>query len=128
MVKLQFLVIPFSDYEATADTYLKLGEIDKALENITIAFMLNPHNSNMIRSLNEILNLSNHYLRGNRTRFPYEVEKQNEQECKLTFDENNGLNWLVKTMKGYPNYGHLVLSGKGATRGPITESILASGL
>jgi PhoH-like ATPase len=40
---------------------------------------------------------------------------------------NNGLNWVVKCMKGLPNYGHMVLKGE-KSRGPITDLVRNSGL
>lgn len=40
---------------------------------------------------------------------------------------NNGLNWVCKTLIGQPNYSHIVLNGR-KSRGPITDTILRSGL
>jgi PhoH-like ATPase len=42
-------------------------------------------------------------------------------------ESNNGLNWLVKKCKGMKNYAHIVLKGE-ASRGPITDMVLKSGL
>ena len=40
---------------------------------------------------------------------------------------NNGLNWLVKCMKGYSNYAHIVLKGN-KSRGPIADMVRNSNL
>ncbi len=42
-------------------------------------------------------------------------------------ESNNGLNWLVKCMKGNPNYAHLVLKGN-KSRGPIADMVRNSKL
>ena len=42
-------------------------------------------------------------------------------------ESNNGLNWLVKCMKGLPNYAHLVLKGN-KSRGPIADMVRNSKL
>lgn len=41
--------------------------------------------------------------------------------------ENNGLNWLVRLLKGQDNYGHVVLGGN-KSRGPIADLIRNAGL
>ena len=38
-------------------------------------------------------------------------------------ESNNGLNWLVRKLKGQPNYAHMVLKGE-KSRGPITDLAL----
>ena len=40
---------------------------------------------------------------------------------------NNGLNWMVKKLKGQKSYAHLVLKGE-SYRGPIPQMIINSGL
>lgn len=40
---------------------------------------------------------------------------------------NNGLNWVVKSCKGEPAYGHIVLKGE-RSRGPICDMVLRNGL
>lgn len=40
---------------------------------------------------------------------------------------NNGLNWIVKTCKGEPSYGHIVLKGD-KSRGPICDMIIRNHL
>jgi PhoH-like ATPase len=42
-------------------------------------------------------------------------------------DSNNGLNWIVRMLKGSRNYGHLVVKG-ARSRGPICDAVLKSGL
>ncbi len=42
-------------------------------------------------------------------------------------ESNNGLNWIVKKMKGLSNYAHLVLKGD-KSRGPITDMVIKSRL
>lgn len=42
-------------------------------------------------------------------------------------EANNGLNWIVRKFKGFPNYGHMVLKGD-RSRGPITDMVLKSKL
>ncbi|WP_028575472.1 PhoH family protein [Desulfonatronovibrio hydrogenovorans] len=42
-------------------------------------------------------------------------------------ESNNGLNWIVKKMKGFNNYAHLVLKGE-KSRGPITDMVIKSRL
>ena len=42
-------------------------------------------------------------------------------------EANNGLNWIVRKFKGFPNYGHIVLKGD-RSRGPITDMVLRSKL
>jgi PhoH-like ATPase len=41
--------------------------------------------------------------------------------------ENNGLNWVVKKLKGSRIYSHIVLKGD-KSRGPITDLVINSGL
>lgn len=41
--------------------------------------------------------------------------------------ENNGLNWMVRLLKGQDNYGHVVLGGN-KSRGPIADLIREAGL
>lgn len=42
-------------------------------------------------------------------------------------ESNNALNWIVRMMRGLPNYAHLVLKGN-RSRGPICDAVLKSGL
>ncbi len=42
-------------------------------------------------------------------------------------ESNNALNWIVRMMRGTPNYAHLVLKG-AKSRGPICDAVLRSGL
>jgi PhoH-like ATPase len=42
-------------------------------------------------------------------------------------EANNGLNWVVKKLKGFRNYAHMVLKGE-RSRGPITDIVLRSKL
>ena len=42
-------------------------------------------------------------------------------------ESNNALNWIVRMMRGIPNYAHLVLKGH-RSRGPICDAVLKSGL
>ena len=42
-------------------------------------------------------------------------------------EANNGLNWIVRKFKGFPNYAHIVLKGE-RSRGPITDMVLRSKL
>lgn len=44
-------------------------------------------------------------------------------QCNIN---NNGLNWLVKKLKGNKEYGHISINGK-TTRGPICDLIVNSG-
>jgi len=37
-------------------------------------------------------------------------------------EANNGLNWIVRKLKGQPNYAHIVLKGD-RSRGPITDLV-----
>ena len=41
--------------------------------------------------------------------------------------ENNGLNWVVRTMKGHPSYGHIAMNCK-KTRGIICDMVIERGL
>lgn len=41
--------------------------------------------------------------------------------------ENNGLNWVVKKLKGSKIYSHIVLKGD-KSRGPITDLVISTGL
>lgn len=41
--------------------------------------------------------------------------------------DNNGLNWMVRLLKGADNYGHIVLSGN-RSRGPIADLVRERGL
>jgi len=42
-------------------------------------------------------------------------------------ESNNGLNWIVRMLKGNRNYGHLVVRGS-RSRGPICDTVLKAGL
>ena len=42
-------------------------------------------------------------------------------------ESNNALNWIVRMMRGLPNYAHLVLKGH-RSRGPICDAVIKSGL
>lgn len=52
-----------------------------------------------------------------------DITQIDNQQCNIN---NNGLNWLVKKLKGNENYGHVTLNGK-TTRGPICDMIVNSG-
>ncbi len=42
-------------------------------------------------------------------------------------DSNNGLNWIVRKLRGYDTYAHMVLKGD-RSRGPITDMVLKAKL
>lgn len=86
--------IGYQEYWFLADTYFKLGKYDLALENIINAYILNPHNENMKWSLYGIASVNNLYIRDNRTKFPFIINKQSEEKCVLTYNSVDGLNWL----------------------------------
>jgi PhoH-like ATPase len=57
----------------------------------------------------------------------YVLGDTNQVDHPYLNSSNNGLNWIVKKFKGYPNYGHMVLKGSKSL-GPITDLVLKTGL
>lgn len=82
--------------------------------------------------LDETQNLSREDLRTLLTRMGRNVKvicMGDTQQVDAPFNspENNGLNWLVRLLRGNPGYAHLVLRGR-KSRGPITDMVVAAGL
>lgn len=87
---------------------------------------------NAVVVADEIQNMSRIVLRSFLTRMGENVKciclgDTNQVDDRYLSEENNGMNWLVKCLKGNKGYGHLVLKG-AHSRGPITDMVLENGL
>jgi PhoH-like ATPase len=104
----------------------------KYIEFIPINHMRGMNIDNAIVIIEEAQNFSRIQIRTIMTRMGENVKciingDTNQVDNSHLNTENNGLNWVVRMLKGQPNYGHIVLQGS-KSRGPICNTILKTGL
>ncbi|MEF2144341.1 MAG: PhoH family protein [Desulfovibrionaceae bacterium] len=104
----------------------------KRFEVQPIAFIRGMNIENAVVIVDEMQNLSRNETRALLTRMGENVKciclgDTRQVDNPYLNESNNGLNWVVKKLKGYRNYGHMVLKGE-RSRGPITDMVLKSKL
>lgn len=104
----------------------------KYIEFVPINYMRGMNIDNAIVIIEEAQNFSRIQIKTIMTRMGENVKciingDTNQVDNGHLNTENNGLNWVVRMLKGQHNYGHIVLQGS-RSRGPITDTILKSGL
>jgi hypothetical protein len=77
-----------------ADTYHKSGLKDKALEQITVAYMLNRNNAVVQQSLRRILKENNLRVRPDRFRFPFRIVVSSPTKCEMMYEGKDALAWM----------------------------------
>jgi PhoH-like ATPase len=97
-----------------------------------IAYIRGMNMENCIVIVDEMQNLSRGETRALLTRMGENVKcfclgDTRQVDNPYLNESNNGLNWVVKKLKGYRNYAHMVLKGE-KSRGPITDIVLKSKL
>lgn len=97
-----------------------------------IAYIRGMNMENCIVIVDEMQNLSRGETRALLTRMGEGVKcfclgDTRQVDNPYLNEANNGLNWVVKKLKGYRNYAHMVLKGE-KSRGPITDIVLKSKL
>ena len=97
-----------------------------------IAFIRGMNLENAVVIVDEMQNLSRNETRALLTRMGEGVKcfclgDTRQVDNPYLNESNNGLNWVVKKLKGYKNYAHMVLKGE-RSRGPITDIVLKSKL
>ncbi|MBU1248358.1 MAG: PhoH family protein [Proteobacteria bacterium] len=97
-----------------------------------IAFIRGMNIENAVVIVDEMQNLSRGETRALLTRMGENVKciclgDTRQVDNPYLNESNNGLNWVVKKLKGYKNYAHMVLKGD-RSRGPITDIVLKSKL
>lgn len=97
-----------------------------------IAFIRGMNIENAVVIVDEMQNLSRGETRALLTRMGEGVKciclgDTRQVDNPYLNESNNGLNWVVKKLKGYKNYAHMVLKGEHS-RGPITDIVLKSKL
>lgn len=104
----------------------------RTIELIPINYLRGMNIDNAIVLIDEAQNLSRDEMRtimsrmGENTKVVCAGDVRQIDNSHLNQD-NNGLNWLVKLLKGADNYGHVVLSGN-RSRGPIADLVRERGL
>ncbi len=104
----------------------------KRFEIMPIAFIRGMNMENAVVIIDEMQNLSRGETRALLTRMGEGVKciclgDTRQVDNPYLSESNNGLNWMVKKLKGYRNYAHMVLKGD-RSRGPITDIVLKSKL
>ncbi|MGE4552738.1 MAG: PhoH family protein [Desulfovibrionaceae bacterium] len=104
----------------------------KRFEILPIAFIRGMNLENAVVIVDEMQNLSRGETRALLTRMGENVKciclgDTRQVDNPYLNESNNGLNWVVKKLKGFRNYGHMVLKGE-RSRGPITDIVLKSKL
>ncbi|MFP4084575.1 MAG: PhoH family protein [Desulfonatronovibrio sp.] len=112
------------------DSSLKLNP--KKIEILPLTFVRGMTIENSFVIIDETQNLSRYEIRSLLSRMGEKVKcvclGDTRQVDNPHLNEfNNGLNWIVKKMKGLNNYAHLVLKGD-KSRGPITDMVIKSRL
>ena len=130
MEKLHDLRIANSAWEDPQAMKLELNR--RKIEMLPINFLRGMNVDDAIVLIDEVQNLSRDELRTVLSRMGENVkvictgDVRQIDNMHLNQD-NNGLNWLVRLLKGQDNYGHVVLGGN-KSRGPIADLIRESGL
>ncbi|MDD4732390.1 MAG: PhoH family protein [Desulfovibrio sp.] len=104
----------------------------KRFEVQPIAFIRGMNIENAVVIIDEMQNLSRNETRALLTRMGEGVKcvclgDTRQVDHPYLNESNNGLNWVVRKLKGYPNYAHMVLRGE-RSRGPITDMVIKSKL
>jgi len=104
----------------------------KKFEIQPIAYIRGMNVENVVVVVDEMQNLSRNETRALLTRMGENVKciclgDTRQVDNPYLNESNNGLNWVVKKLKGYRNYAHMVLKGE-RSRGPITDIVLKSKL
>jgi PhoH-like ATPase len=101
-------------------------------EILPLAFIRGMTIEDAIVIIDETQNLSRSEIRALLTRMGENVKcyclgDTRQVDNPYLNESNNALNWIVRMMKGSPNYAHLVLKGH-RSRGPICDAVLKAGL
>lgn len=104
----------------------------KKFEIQPIAYIRGMNLENAVVIVDEMQNLSRNEVRALLTRMGAGVKcfclgDTRQVDNPYLNESNNGLNWVVKKLKGARNYAHLVLKGEHS-RGPITDTVLRARL
>ncbi|MHC1713507.1 MAG: PhoH family protein [Solidesulfovibrio sp.] len=104
----------------------------KKFEILPLAFIRGMNVENAFVVIDEAQNLSRTEARALLTRMGEGVKcvvlgDTSQVDNPYLNEANNGLNWIVRKFKGFPNYAHIVLKGE-RSRGPITDMVLKSKL
>ncbi|MCA1743456.1 MAG: PhoH family protein [Desulfovibrionales bacterium] len=113
-----------------ADSGTKLNP--KRIEILPLTFVRGMTIENSFVIIDETQNLSRYEIRSLLSRMGEGVKcvclgDTRQVDNPHLNESNNGLNWIVKKMKGLNNYAHLVLKGD-KSRGPITDMVIKSRL
>lgn len=105
---------------------------DDKFEILPLAFIRGMNIEDAIVIIDETQNLSRSEVRALLTRMGENVKcfclgDTRQVDNPYLNESNNGLNWIVRQLKGARNYGHLVLKGS-RSRGPICDTVLKYGL
>ncbi|MHC4099160.1 MAG: tetratricopeptide repeat protein [Planctomycetota bacterium] len=108
-----------------ADTYLAKGQKQKALNEITHAYMLNKHNFVVKLSLKQILKENNLRIRKDRFTFPFQIIRESSAQCKMLFEETGGLDWMAMAnclacWQMEPSFRRLIEDGEKGLNGRLT--------
>lgn len=117
-------------FEKTESPHTKFNP-DK-FEVLPLAFIRGMNIEDAVVIVDETQNLSRMEIRALLTRMGENVKcyclgDTRQVDNPYLNESNNGLNWIVRCLKGAENYGHLVLRG-AKSRGPICDAVLHSGL
>jgi PhoH-like ATPase len=104
----------------------------KKFEILPLAYVRGMNIENAFVIIDEAQNLSRTEVRAILTRMGEGVKclclgDTSQVDNPYLNEANNGLNWIVRKFKGFPNYAHIVLKGD-KSRGPITDMVLKSRL
>jgi len=130
MEKLHELRICNSAWEDPQAMKLELNR--RKIEMLPINFLRGMNVDDSIVLIDEVQNLSRDELRTVLSRMGENVKvictgDVRQIDNQHLNQDNNGLNWLVRLLKGQDNYGHIVLGGN-KSRGPIADLIRETGL
>ncbi|GMU92904.1 MAG: ATP-binding protein [Candidatus Hydrogenedentota bacterium] len=109
------------------------GKFDPSkFEILPLAFIRGMTIEDAVVIVDETQNLSRSEIRALLTRMGENVKcyclgDTRQVDNPYLNESNNALNWIVRMMKGSPNYAHLVLKGH-RSRGPICDAVLKAGL
>ncbi|MHC4153794.1 MAG: tetratricopeptide repeat protein [Planctomycetota bacterium] len=78
-----------------ADTYLAKGQKQKALNEITYAYMLNKNNPVVRICLQRILEENNLRIRPDRFTFPFQIMSESSTQCKILFEGTAAGDWMA---------------------------------
>ncbi|MFV0423369.1 PhoH family protein [Oleidesulfovibrio sp.] len=104
----------------------------KRFEILPLAYIRGTNIENAVVIIDETQNLSRTEVRALLTRMGENVKciclgDTRQVDNPYLNESNNGLNWIVRKLKGYNNYAHIVLKGE-RSRGPITDIVIKSQL